>query len=110
MSKKKNKKFKKSSAVIKPSVLNAQDNIVEKQSETQKNNITSSVTAEKNNDPYAISILNERYIPVRRDVRKLLIVLSILAIILVGTYFVGLKTNILSAIGDWLYKIGNFAV
>jgi hypothetical protein len=57
-----------------------------------------------------IAILNEKYKFVRRDVKKLLIVLGILAVILVGIYIINIKTPFLTTVGDWIYKIGNFQI
>ncbi len=110
MSKKKNKKFKKSSTASQPSISMPRESTPEKQPSTLQAHTQISNTTLKNNDPYAISILNEKYLHVRKDVNKLLIVLLILAIVLMGIYFIGLKTNILTVVGDWLYKIGNFAI
>jgi len=111
MSKKKNKKFfKKSSKASQPAVLNTRDNISTGQPTVSGGKLAEPVVTEKNNDPYAISILNERYLHVRKDVKKLLIVLGTLVIILIGTYFLGQKTTVLSSVGDWLYKLGNFSI
>ncbi|MFA6963341.1 MAG: hypothetical protein WC227_01315 [Patescibacteria group bacterium] len=52
--------------------------------------------------------LNAKYAHIRKDVNKLLIVIASLTIIFVGIYILGQKTDVLTNIGDWIYKIGNF--
>lgn len=111
MSKKKNKKFfKKSAKASQPDVSKTTNDVSVQQSTVSGERLAEPFVTEKNNDPYAISILNERYLHVRKDVNKLLIVLGTLVIILIGTYFLGQKTTILSSVGDWLYKLGNFSI
>jgi hypothetical protein len=59
------------------------------------------------NNKDEIEILNEKYLPIQKDVHKLLVVLGCLAILFAGIYFLGAKTNILNNIGNWVYNISN---
>lgn len=54
-------------------------------------------------DPYA----SGQYDHVRKDVKKILFIISILVLIFVAVWLVGAKTNLLTSIGDWIYKIAN---
>lgn len=54
--------------------------------------------------------LDEKYTFIRHDVRKLMLVFSILALIFVATYVASLRTDFLQTFGNWIYKVGNFAV
>lgn len=108
MSKKKNKKFKKSGGAKTISSVQ-QAPVLTTNSDAKADNIESTpardIITEKEKDE--IELLNEKYLPIRKDVKKLLIVLAILAVLFVAIYFVGQKTTILTTIGDWLYKISN---
>lgn len=110
MSKKKNKKFKKTTVASHSTVSAVGENVSNMQTLSTEKNNQPVIAAEKDNDPYAISILNKKYLHVRKDVKKLLITISILVICLIGAYILGAQTSVLSTIGDWLYKLGNFAV
>ena len=50
---------------------------------------------------------DEKYIFVRRDVRKILLITFFSLVILTTAYFLNLKTTILSSFGDWIYNISN---
>ncbi len=57
-----------------------------------------------------IALLDEKYAFIRRDVRKLMIVLGSLVILFIAIYFVNTKTEILANLGDWIYKVGHFSI
>ncbi|HLC43640.1 MAG TPA: hypothetical protein VJK08_00720 [Patescibacteria group bacterium] len=57
-----------------------------------------------------MAALDEKYAFVRRDVRKLMIVLGSLVVLFVAIYFVNTKTTILSNLGDWIYRVGHFSI
>jgi len=107
MGKKKNKKFKLSH---KPSISVAQSEQPEITGSISTDTLVTgrkvaapnTVAADKNTE------LDAKYTYVRKDVTKLLIVIASLAIIFVGIYILGQQTAILSNIGNWIYKIGNF--
>lgn len=118
MSKKKTKKFKShekhhSQAQYSPatSVVTIPE-IVAMGAEESKTEVASPVRAiaqlvsEKNE----IEELNEKYSYVRHDVKRLMIVLSALALIFVGLYFVSIKTNLFQIVGDWVYRVSNFQI
>jgi len=52
----------------------------------------------------------KQYSFVRKDVRKLGITFSILVVLFVGCYILSTQTSILTNLGSWLYKIGNFQI
>lgn len=109
MGKKKNKKFK-SHVVATPKPLTANPSI----------NIETSVAANAESAPIApivetekpdeITQLNAQYQYVRRDVRKLMLTISLLVVLFVGAYFIGTKTSLWQTFGNWIYKIGNFQI
>jgi len=115
---KKNKKFKKhahkhSTQYSVPSTQSAEKTLDQSSStgniETDTKVTTSTKTASEIS-PDETKILNERYTYVRRDVRKLMFVLSVLVILFVATYFLNTKTTVLDNFGDWIYKIGHFSI
>ncbi len=57
-----------------------------------------------------IALLNEKYAFVRHDVRKLMIVLTTLAIIFVATYFLNTKTTVLANLGNWVYRVTHISI
>jgi len=54
-----------------------------------------------------VKLLDEKYQFVRHDVQRVLLFIGIIAIILVGSYFLNTKTSILNSFGDWIYRIAN---
>lgn len=111
MSKKKNKKFKghhhqpQHQSVVTANVTSSI------QLESTDANATAPETAIVEEAPAdEITLLNKKYAYVRRDVGKLLIVLSSLAILFVAVYFIGIKTNYLTESGNWIYKLGHFSI
>lgn len=58
---------------------------------------------ETEEDPYQ----TDQYAHVKKDIRKILIIVTFIVIVLFAVYFVSLKTRGLEAIGDWIYKILN---
>lgn len=52
------------------------------------------------------SIENE-YAYVKKDIKKILLIIFSLVVILIAIYIVGLKTTLLSSFGDWVYEILN---
>lgn len=49
----------------------------------------------------------QKYDYVKHDIKKILIIMGSIVIILFGFYFLGLKTSLLSTLGNWIYKILN---
>jgi uncharacterized membrane protein len=113
MAKKKNKKFKSQSKVeSKPVSLAAKQSV----SDADKSGLRASMNEErKNAEPELITkdeltLLNEKYSFVRKDVTKLLITLGVLAILFVGFYILGKTTGTLESVGSWIYKITNIQI
>lgn len=106
MSKKKNKKFKKSPNLTRPQVTNSVKEITQSTATTQPTTETEAPRQEKVvKDEYDLSVLDEKYRPIRKDVFKLMIVLASLAIIFIAIYVTGTKTLVLDTVGSWVYKI-----
>ena len=49
----------------------------------------------------------DKYDHVKKDIKKILIIMAIIILALIGIYILSLKTTILSSFGDWVYKILN---
>ncbi|PIS07522.1 hypothetical protein COT78_03235 [Candidatus Berkelbacteria bacterium CG10_big_fil_rev_8_21_14_0_10_43_13] len=118
---KKNKKFKKhthkhSSSQVQSTGLKLETRSSELETENLESDVQeSSSEIRKSNSPLPvadpeIAILDERYTYVRRDVRKLMIVLAVLIVLFVATYFLNTKTTVLDNFGDWIYKVGHFSI
>lgn len=107
MGKKKNK-FKKQGPKIQPAIQVERKLDQTVNTETAIENVKLEAPAIVETDE--IVMLNEKYKFVRKDVKKLLIVLGILAIVLVAIYIINTKTPFLNTVGDWIYKIGNFQI
>ncbi|MDO8443948.1 MAG: hypothetical protein Q7S80_00370 [bacterium] len=75
--------------------------------EIKSSELSKAITPEK---PDEIALLNEKYAFVRRDVRKLIIVLGSLVLLFVAIYFVNTRTTLLTNLGNWIYKIGHFSI
>ena len=111
MSKKKNKKFHrkkghKIAVITQPSVIKKvstetpdTDILLVETEENQSENLEIE-TASKETDFHD----NKEYSHVKKDVKKILFLILVLAIIFVGIYFLGQKTSILIQFGDWIYK------
>lgn len=106
MSKKKNKKFKKIKPKLKPAIatntgtFTSSDPVFpEKAVETPPANekIIESENAYK----------NPEYDHVKKDIKKILLIITILIVLFAGIYVLGEKTNSLKAIGDWIYRVAN---
>jgi hypothetical protein len=54
--------------------------------------------------------LDDRYQYVRKDITKLMITIGALAGLMVVFTILREKTEILTTIGDWIYKAGNFQI
>jgi len=109
MSKKKNKKFK--AHHHQPTYQPAVSPVAPSVQSTGNATVTTMPEAPVKEAPLdEISVLNKKYAYVRRDVGKLLIVLTSLAILFVAIYFLGTKTDILTMVGNWIYKIGHFSI
>ena len=52
----------------------------------------------------------KQYSFVRKDVKKLGMTFSILVLLFIGCYVLSTQTSILTNLGNWLYKIGNFQI
>lgn len=50
---------------------------------------------------------NQEFNYVRRDVKKILIIMVLIIVIIIALYFVDAKTTVLSSMGDWFYKLFN---
>ena len=107
MGKKKNK-FKKQGPKVQPviQIERKLDQAIVTETATENVRLEAPLAVEKDE----IAVLNEKYKFVRKDVRKLLFVLAILAVIFIAIYIVNVKVPFLNTIGNWLYKIGNFQI
>ena len=97
MSKQKNKKFKKIKNKVAPSEI-----IVSENGQTLEVEATATI---KTPDKYIDSAAE--YAHVRKDVRIILFTILLLAILIVGFYFVNSETTLFTTFGDWIYKICN---
>jgi hypothetical protein len=107
MSKKNKKKFKRNKFNQSPTSASS---VQESMSDASESDVTAPATeatikSEKPmaDDPYS----NNEYDHVRKDVRKILFIISILALIFVAVWLIGTKTGVLTSFGDWIYKIAN---
>jgi hypothetical protein len=109
MSKKKLKKFKKGGHVKqKGRVSSSSTNITEQKRENLIEEIESMENeriAEKETEPDIY--MSDKYDHVKRDVKKILLIMFAILIVLFLTYYVSLKTTYLSSLGNWIYKILN---
>jgi len=99
MSKQKNKKFKKAKVKV---ISNSIEAITSDVNQTLEVTATATV---KTPDKYIDSAAE--YAHVRKDVRIILFTILLLAILIVGFYFVSTKTTVFTTFGDWIYKIFN---
>ena len=49
----------------------------------------------------------DKYDHVKKDIKKILIIMAIIIVVLIGIYILSLKTTILTSFGDWVYRILN---
>lgn len=49
----------------------------------------------------------DEYAHVKKDIRKILIIMLIIVIVLIGIYLLSLKTSFLTNFGNWTYKLLN---
>lgn len=99
MSKKKTKKFKHGGPhrpQINTPITQINEQIVQDPSGS-----TTTVATEVTSTPS----LDEKYLYVRKDIKKILIFVGIIIVLLVGFYFLQTKTSVLNSFGDWIYKI-----
>jgi hypothetical protein len=61
------------------------------------------VKAEEETDHYN----TDKYDHVKKDVRKIVIIMASIVIILFAIYFGSLKTNYLNSLGDFIYRISH---
>lgn len=107
MPKKKFKKFKKSQQPqVKPEV------IVNTITESGEVIMPAKKVVETKESKYQedLAHLNEKYLPIRKDVFKLLMVITILIILFISVYVISQKTTILGSFGDWIYRVCNFQI
>ena len=52
----------------------------------------------------------DKYAHVKKDIKKILIIMAIIILALIGIYVLSLKTTIFSTFGNWIYKILNIQV
>ncbi len=111
MSKKNKKKFKRNkshSAVALAPVAQETVNNTSESTDTATADSTqthATVKAEKSviEDPYN----TDQYRHVQKDVKKILFIIFILALVFVAVWIIGSKTGALSSFGNWIYKIAN---
>lgn len=106
MSKKKNKKFKRTTSSTSSINNTPKTEIID----STKATITETPviqSQEKAAPKDEIEILNEKYKPIRKDIKKLGIVLASLIVLFVVIYIIDGKTGFLGHIGNWVYKITN---
>lgn len=109
MSKKKTKKFKKnkpqlSSQPEKMEITDftSSDPVAPEDSISGKQTPATGKTHSQNTDE---SYSHSKH--VKKDVKKIVLIIFLLSLIFVGIYFLGSETNVLSSFGDWIYKIAN---
>lgn len=106
MSKNKKKKFKKKNS----------QNIDQKIAEISKQAISKEVpvliapTSETPKPVNTSDSSSEKYTSIRKDLRRDLIMISILILILAGITILNIKTNYLQAVADWVYRTLNLKI
>lgn len=115
MSKKKLKKFKKKHSQINPTVDSTQVSLNTTSSqitELEEKEIISEIKEIKNrdNELHDDIYMTDKYEHVRKDVKKILLIMSSIIIVLIATYFLNQKTTYLTSLGNWIYKILNIQV
>ena len=113
MSKKKNKKFKKTHSTDKVAAASLSEPTLP--AEEVESDTEIEMPAEKNISvpPATADPLTEvapKYNYVKRDVFKLLALILIMLILAGGIYVMNQQYGFLSAVGDWIYKIANFQI
>ena len=63
--------------------------------------------ADKAVETQAKQVLAPEFAYVSRDVKKILTILGIIVLILIGLYFLDIKTSYLASMADWIYRILN---
>jgi hypothetical protein len=106
MSKKKNKKQRR--APFDTKAVSIENNANKDLTSLTEKEITEETQATEAKDP--IEELSEHYAYVKKDTKKLLVMLGVLALLIVGTYFVNKNTTILTNFGDWIYKVSNIQI
>lgn len=106
MGKKKNKFKNRSHQTSNPAIAAIETSVLDEKQEPIEVKASAPTEVEKSE----IDELNEKYQPIRRDVKKLLFVLAILAVLFIGAFFLNKYTDYLTIIGNWVYKIGHFQV
>ena len=110
MSKKKNKFKKKHQAKHNiPSAPNETEKIVSPEGELLEE------VLDKRPDPVEPEDMDDvyktnKYDHVKKDIKKILIIMGIIILALIGIYILSLKTTFFNSFGDWIYKILNIQV
>lgn len=109
MSKKKLKKFKKGGHTKHKGNIapNSTQSITQKRNELIDEVESLGVEAEKEEETEPDIYMSDKYDHVKKDIKKILIIMLSIFIILFGVYYLSLKTTYLASIGDWIYKILN---
>ncbi len=116
MSKKKHKKFKKKKKHGHIDFAPAQPRPVRVEQPAQTTSTSAQTiepeeleAAETNNEPTAEAIAAEKkeYAYVRRDVKKILVVLGSIVVLLIIVFYINQKTPLFYSLGDWLYRVLN---
>lgn len=118
MSKKKNKKFKKShkhqAQSVHPTGMNLGSVAIENPAvlETPVH-----AGAAGNGEPKVDETFTKeaaaddpQFSRIRKDVKKITMIMAVMAAILIGIYFLNKQTTLLEGLGDWLYRVGNIQV
>ena len=83
---------------------------------TNESDDVAQINSEKEKVDVEVSKKEEELIPaediaeyahVKVDVKKILLIMTIIVVLLLVTYYIDLKTSYLNNIGNWIYKILN---
>lgn len=102
MSKKKSKKFKK----IKKQSPVDQMKPAQSGPETSNSELIEEIKESKVED-HNEAYLTKQYDHVRRDIKKVTLIMTLILLSVVGFYFLNDKTPYLTNLGDWIYKVAN---
>lgn len=112
MSKKKNRKFKKSkNPQIEPnnqvvsSILEVERGTVS--SDNEQSGQTDDINNEAENEEQKMAV---KYAYLKPELRKLILILVMIIVLSFSFYILDIKSNIINSLGDWIYKISNFRI
>lgn len=101
---KKHKKLKKKKSImqISPQVMQINNVVADAPHITSATQPISKPATEMAPEP-----VREEFKYVRGDVKKILVLMAIIVLLLIGLYYLDIKTSYLANLGNWFYKILN---